>query len=72
MRKEDQYLIGAAYAFVITAAELLMAYAIKASIAVHVLLIFALLVHATREVEKDRNLSQFLRTYALEPSVYRG
>ncbi|RZN33947.1 MAG: CPBP family intramembrane metalloprotease [Methanophagales archaeon ANME-1-THS] len=69
MRKRGQYRIGAAYVLVITAAELLMAYAIKAGIAVHVLIIFALLLHATRAVDKDRSLSQFLITLILAPLI---
>lgn len=69
MRIQGQYLSTPAYMLVITAAELLIAYGIKQGIAIHGVLIFALLLHAIRAVEKDKNLAQFLITLILAPLI---
>nr|QNO53217.1 hypothetical protein HNLOENAD_00017 [Methanosarcinales archaeon ANME-1 ERB6] len=62
-------LICAAYLLLIAFAELLIIYDPKAGIALHAVIMFALLLHSTLESDKDKNLSPFLMALVLVPLI---
>ena len=69
MQRRNLYLICAAYLLPITCAEVLTIYNPKAGIALHAVILFALLLHSGMESDKDKNLSTFLMALVLAPLI---
>lgn len=67
-RNPDIY-ICAVYLVLITCAEILTAYEPKAGVALHVFVMFALLLHSTLEAETNKKLSQLLMALVLAPLI---
>jgi membrane protease YdiL (CAAX protease family) len=67
--RRNPYLISAAYLLLITCAELMTIYDAKAGIAIHALILFALLFHSALESDRDKHLSQFLMALLLAPLI---
>jgi membrane protease YdiL (CAAX protease family) len=62
-------LICTAYLLFIACAELLIIYNTKIGIALHVIILFALLLHSTLESDKDKNFSRFLMALVFVPLI---
>lgn len=69
MLRRNLYLICAAYLCFVTCAELLTIYDAKAGIALHAVILFALLLHSALESDTDKNLSRFLMALVLAPLI---
>ena len=69
MQRRNLYLISTAYLLLITFAELLTIYHAKAGIAVHAVIMFALLLHSALESDKDKRLSRFLMVLPIAPLI---
>ncbi|MGB2841597.1 MAG: type II CAAX endopeptidase family protein [Halobacteriota archaeon] len=69
MLRRNPYLICAAYLLLVTCAELLTIYDAKEGIALHAVIMFALLLHSALESDTDKNLSGFLMALLLAPLI---
>ncbi len=69
MLRRNPYLISATYLLLVTCAELLIIYDPKAGIALHAIILFALLLHSALEYDTDKNLSKFLMAFVLAPLI---
>ncbi len=67
--RRNPYLICATYLLLITCAELLTIYDAKAGIALHAVILFALLLHSALKYDTDKNLSRFLMALVLAPLI---
>ena len=69
MQRRKLSIICAAYLLLVTCAEVLTIYNPKAGIALHAVILFALLLHSGMESDKDKNLSTFLMALVLAPLI---
>ncbi len=69
MQQRNIYPICAVYLLLVTCAELLTIYDAKAGIALHAVILFALLLHSGMESDKNKNLSTFLMALLLAPLI---
>lgn len=69
MLRRNPYLICAAYLLLVTCAELLTIYDARAGIALHAVILFALLLHSALKSDTDKNLSRFLMALLLAPLI---
>ena len=69
MQRRNLFIICAAYLLLVTCAEVLTIYNPKAGIALHAVILFALLLHSGMESDKDKNLSTFLMALVLAPLI---
>ena len=67
--RRNLYLISATYLLLITCAELMTIYDAKTDIALHAIILFALLLHSALEYDTDKNLSRFLMALVLAPLI---
>ena len=67
--RRNPYFICAAYLLLITCAELLTTYDAKIGIALHAVILFALLLDSALESDRDKNLSHFLMALLLAPLI---
>ena len=63
------FIICATYLLLVTCAELLTIYDPKAGIALHAVIMFALLLHSALKSDTDKILSRFLMTLVLAPLI---
>lgn len=69
MQRRNPRYICAVYLVLIACAELLTLYEPKAGIAVHVAILFALLLHSALKSHTDENLSQFYMALVIVPLI---
>jgi membrane protease YdiL (CAAX protease family) len=69
MLRKNLKLICAAYLLFVACAELLIIYDTKIGIALHSIILFALLFHSTLESDTDKTFSQFLMALVLVPLI---